>query len=581
MDVYSGEDDNLKCLRRQQTILAKFGEFALRCQDLDQILTEACRLVGEALGTDLAKVVELQSDGQTLLVRAGVGWKPGVVGVVTIVAAEQTSEAVALKSGEPMISPDISKEIRFTYPQFLIDHGVRAVVNVLILGGSERPAFGILQVDSREPRDFTQDDVTFLQSYANLLAAAVDRLRALEQMHVRETESRHLQRLEVIGRLAAGVAHDFNNILQSVVGGLELVLDDVEPGSPPHDVASIALTSAGRGILLTQHLLSYARKQSLQPKEMDVALFLHDMQPILSRTLGPEIVVNVETDASLPGIRVDPGQLQTALLNLSINASQAMAERGTLTLEARRVAEGDKNGVIIAVTDTGTGMDEATLLQASEPFFTTKGVAGSGLGLSMALGFAEQSGGAMRLESSIGKGTRVELQLPATDLVDGPLAAQRPARAPLQGVGRVLLVDDAADVLLVTAAFLQKVGFTVSRACNGPEALGLLLAGERFDVLVTDYAMAGMNGIDVIERVRATQAGLPAVILTGYAEVADRLPETVEVLGKPFARKTLVDALLNAIRSNPTPSTGAGGSVVGNVAEAAMVVPSGVEPLAP
>jgi GAF domain-containing protein len=166
-------------LLRQQTTLARFGELALRSDDLDEILTEACRLVGEALRTDLAKVVELQEDGRTLLVRAGVGWKPGVVGIATVTAADNTSEGLALRTGGPMISPDLAKETRFKYPPFLIENGVRAVANVLIISGKDRPPFGILQVDSREPRQFTESDTAFLRSYANLLAATVDRLRVI------------------------------------------------------------------------------------------------------------------------------------------------------------------------------------------------------------------------------------------------------------------------------------------------------------------------------------------------------------------------------------------------------------------
>lgn len=175
---------------RQQTILAKFGELALQSDDLDEILTEACRLVGQALGTDLAKVVELQSDGKTLLVRAGVGWKDGVVGVATIDAAGDSSEGYALKSGEPMISPDVAKETRFKYADFLIDNGARAVANVIIIGGKDRAAFGILQIDSRTPRDFSEEDVSFLRGYANLLAAAVDRLRVLHDLRGSSTRLR-------------------------------------------------------------------------------------------------------------------------------------------------------------------------------------------------------------------------------------------------------------------------------------------------------------------------------------------------------------------------------------------------------
>jgi GAF domain-containing protein len=169
-------------LLRQQTVLARFGEFALKSDDLDTILTEACHLVGEALCTDLAKVVELQADGETLFVRAGVGWKPGVVGEVRLRLADASSEGHALKTGETVISPDIAEEMRFGYPPFLTDNGVKAIANVPIIGGGGRPPFGILQVDSREPREFTEADILFLRGYANLIAAAVDRLGFLREI---------------------------------------------------------------------------------------------------------------------------------------------------------------------------------------------------------------------------------------------------------------------------------------------------------------------------------------------------------------------------------------------------------------
>jgi PAS domain-containing protein len=187
------EVDHLTRLRRE-TILAKFGELALRCDDLDEILTEACRLIGEALGTDLAKVMELEDNGKTLFARAGVGWKPGVVGAIKLKVADNTSEGLALKTGEPMISPDIEQETRFAYPAFLTDNGVKAVANVIIIGGKDRPPFGILQIDSRKPRQFSDDDTAFLRGYANLLAAAVDRLRIIGE--VRSGEARFRLALE-------------------------------------------------------------------------------------------------------------------------------------------------------------------------------------------------------------------------------------------------------------------------------------------------------------------------------------------------------------------------------------------------
>ncbi|SHJ88047.1 Two-component sensor histidine kinase, contains HisKA and HATPase domains [Roseomonas rosea] len=198
----SREDEELL---RQQTVLARFGEFALKSENLDEILAEACRLVGEALGTDLAKVVELQEDGQTLLVRAGLGWRPGVVGEIRLPLDERSSEGHALKSGDPVTSPNIDEETRFHYPAFLKEHGVRAIANVIIIGGRDKPPYGILQVDSREPREFTESDVAFLRSYANLIAAAVDRLRVLAQMRDsnRELERRVAERTRQLEAEAA------------------------------------------------------------------------------------------------------------------------------------------------------------------------------------------------------------------------------------------------------------------------------------------------------------------------------------------------------------------------------------------
>ncbi|SDB68805.1 HWE histidine kinase domain-containing protein [Belnapia rosea] len=181
-------DTQEQTLLRQQTVLARFGEFALKSEDLDEILTEACRLVGEAMGTELAKVVELQPDGETLLVRAGIGWQPGVVGHCRLHLRDGTSEAYSIQAAGPVISTDITKERRFRLPAFLIDHGVKALVNVTILGASGSPPFGMLQVDSREPRQFTGGDVDFLRSYANLLASAVARLRMFEG--IRRSEAR-------------------------------------------------------------------------------------------------------------------------------------------------------------------------------------------------------------------------------------------------------------------------------------------------------------------------------------------------------------------------------------------------------
>ena len=221
-------------LLRQQHVLSRFGELALKSEDLDEILMEACRLVGEALETDLAKVVELQEDGETLLVRAGVGWKPGVVGQLRLKLDERCSEGYALKSGKPVISPDIHEEKRFHYHRFLVDNGVKAIATVIIIGGKDRPAYGLLQVDSRQPRQFTQQDLTFLRGYANLLAEAVERLRVLRQVRDsnRDLEARVAERTRQLEEAAAerararevlSRAHAMETVIQHLPIGAGLI----------------------------------------------------------------------------------------------------------------------------------------------------------------------------------------------------------------------------------------------------------------------------------------------------------------------------------------------------------------------
>ncbi len=573
---------------RQQTALAKFGELALTSDDLEEILTNACRLIGEALGTDLAKVMEMQQGGTTLMVRAGVGWKPGVVGVVTIELAADTSEAHALKTGEPMISPDVAKETRFRYPAFLTDNGVKAVANVVILGGKNRPPFGILQIDSREPRAFDDDDIAFLRSYANLVAAAVERLRGMEERrdkeerlrlaleagdlgswefdlangvltcsprydqifgyadpprawtfdmflehvlpedreHVASTFRRavdaeeewdvecrmrragdgelcwisvrgrhsgyldnightHLlgivadittrktaeealhrsnealearivdrtrelveantrlraeaaereqveealrqsNKMEAIGQLTGGIAHDFNNMLQAIGGSLDLVsrrLEQGRLGDLPR-LLNNTQTTLDRAASLTHRLMAFARREVLQPRLVEPNTLVGGMVTLIQRMAGPEIAVEVRACDIPWTVRCDPNQLENVLLNLAINARDAMTDGGALIIDTRNVhlAISDVAGqdgalpgdyVEVAVTDTGTGMDETTRQHAFEPFFTTKPVGqGTGLGLSQLYGFVRQSGGVVWLDSAPGQGTTVRLCLP-------------------------------------------------------------------------------------------------------------------------------------------------------------------------
>ena len=391
-------------------------------------------------------------------------------------------------------------------------------------------------------RDFEGSITPVLNPATGRVVRLVGAMRDVTEQNRMERALWHAQKMEAVGRLSAGVAHDFNNILQSVVGGLELVLEEVDQGAPAHQFANVAINSAMRGASLTHHLLSYARKQMLRPQAVELPQLLADLRTLLARTLGPQVDIRVRA-GRVPPVLVDPGQLQTALLNLAINSAHAMPRGGVLSLDARTEADAGRGWVLLAVTDTGVGMDEATLAQAADPFFSTKGLDGSGLGLSMVQGFAEQSGGGFRISSAPGEGTTVELRLPAAAPDQHPGPPERLEARPASG--RVLLVDDAPDVLATTGAFLERAGFVVVRADSGDQARDMLAAGERFDALVSDYAMPGLNGADLIVKAQALQPGLRALLITGYASAgyAGTLPEGTPVLHKPFQRNDLLAAL--------------------------------------
>ena len=289
-------------------------------------------------------MVELQEDGKTLVVRAGVGWKPGVIGVATITAEVDTSEGHALRTGEPMISPDIATETRFKYSQFLIDNNVRAVANVLIIGGKGKPPFGILQIDSRVPRQFTENDTFFLRSYANLIAAAVDRLRqrlaleervakrtrdlseanaklqaeAAERERVEETLRQSLK-MEAVGQLTGGLAHDFNNLLAGISGSLGLMRMRTAEGRTKEigRFIEIAMTSVNRAAALTHRLLAFSRRQTLDPKPTDVNLLVGSMEDLFIRTVGPGIQLETKLAADPWAALCDPNQLENAMLTWS------------------------------------------------------------------------------------------------------------------------------------------------------------------------------------------------------------------------------------------------------------------------
>jgi PAS domain S-box-containing protein len=817
---------DVKQMVRRQRMLADFGEFALRSEGLEEILTEACRLVSEALGTKHAKVLEIAHDGRSFLVRAGIGWDPGIVGKLRLEMSERSSETYSIRAGKPVITRDIRQEDRFEVPPFLKDAGVVALANVPIFLPGGRP-YGLLQVDSRAPRDFGQEDTEFLRTYAVILGPVIDRLHKAHRLrtteerfrlivenardyailvtdaedritdwtpgaeavfgwtveeavgqpssiiftpedqahHVdedevetacrdgvapnrrwhlckdgrrvfidgtvtalrgergelrgflkigqdvterrkteealRESEARfrHMadsapaliwmtdadgavtfanmhydhvfgrpasemlgrgwaevvlpedldrheaafleafhrrapfkaecrvrdregrvvwlrcegvlrmddtgrflgytgcnvditearlaadelehrvaertaelmaaeetlrqaQKMEAVGQLTGGIAHDFNNMLQGVTGGLAMARRRVAEGRADEALRYLdaGRDAAERAAGLTRRLLSFARRQPLEPRPIDTDGLVSSLAELIRRTVGPEIAVDLRLRDGAGSVMCNPNEMESALLNLCINARDAMAEGGQLTIATEGLCLSAEDipddtaepGLYMAlsIADTGTGMPPEVLERVFEPFFTTKPQGqGTGLGLSQVWSFARQSGGLVRVQSSPGQGTTVRLLLPLHEHTDA-VGRPEPVSPEPEGAGEtgtVLLVDDEDLARQPAADRLREFGYAVLEARDGPEALRIL-ATTRPDLLVTDVGLPnGLNGRQLAEAAREGVPGLPVLFITGYAATA--LPPGIEVLDKPFKLDVLVRRVRAALEA--------------------------------
>ncbi len=582
-------------LMRQQLVLAKFGELALRSHDLDEILNEACRLVGDALGTDLSKVMELQDNTINLLVKAGVGWKPGVVGRVIVIAEEGSSEGYALKTGEPVVSDDIETESRFTYADFLKDNGVRALVNVLILGGEGKRPYGLLQVDSRTPRSFGESDTTFLRTYANLLAAAVDRIHAdsdksrtvdrqrqaeeahqaelrsineslearvakrtadlheaQEQRRLAEEMMRQSQKMEAVGQLTGGVAHDFNNLLTIIRSSVDfLKRPDLPEQRRARYVEAISET-VERAAKLTTQLLAFARRQPLKPEVFDVSRQVAIVADLVRPIVGSRVAIEVSQCNTPCFAEADISQFETALVNLSVNARDAMNGEGSIVFEIQRVSEipptrghvqATGEFIAIHVRDTGSGVAPDHLDAIFEPFFTTKEVGqGTGLGLSQVFGFVKQSGGEVDVDSRPGEGSTFTIYIPHSSAEANKSSSQHLDHAVDSTISAcVLIVEDNDRVGQFATEMLHDLGYKTIWAGGAEKALNVL-AEEAHEIgaIFSDVVMPGMSGIELAKVVKNQYPQIPIILTTGYSDaLAKEAVIGVELLRKPYSADEL------------------------------------------
>ncbi|WP_210529786.1 PAS domain S-box protein [Rubellimicrobium arenae] len=444
-----------------------------------------------------------------------------------------------------------NRVFRTTHPRT----GQRRVVGVMTDVTDRRAAENAL----RQLNETLEDKVA---------TAVAEREAAAAQLH-------EMQKLDTIGQLTGGVAHDFNNLLTPIVGSLERAQKKLAGDERTLRLIGGGLEAAERARVLVSRLLAFARRAHLEARPVDIAGLVHGMTDLIQRSIGPQITVVFNAEADLPAARVDPNQLELALLNLAVNARDAMPSGGLLTIAASHEIVGGRHPtelppgcyLRLSVTDTGAGMEAETLRRCIEPFYSTKGVGrGTGLGLSMVHGLAAQSGGRLMIASTPGMGTRTEIWLPRSEEAAARTVVEPPSVVPAAFAAHVLLVDDEELVRVGTADMLRDLGYHVTEARTAFDALKLLSDGLEPDLLVTDHLMPGMTGMELASQIRRDRPRLPVLLITGYAEVAQSAIGGVPRLAKPFRQADLSSRVAGLLDT---------GKVVGFAAAASLKAADG------
>lgn len=473
---------------------------------------------------------------------------------------ETCISGIAMRDRQPIVIPDVMVDPRVPHAAYEPTF-VRSMAMMPIGSPDPVAAMGAYWSDTGEPSDAV---VTLLQTLSRAASTALENGRlfgALTELNsaldarianrTLELERaqdivRQSQKMETIGQLTGNVAHDFNNLLTPIMGSLDLILS----GRPVDDrvmrTVRVAMDAAERAGLLVGRLLAFARRQPLAPSPVNLGSLIEGMHDLLTTSIGPRIALTTDIEPGLSSARGDRHQLEMALLNLAVNARDAMPDGGTLSVTVRRApAEGrpsdlgDGDFLRISITDNGRGMDEATRAQAVEPFFSTKGAGhGTGLGLSMAHGLAGQLGGALNVDSSLGLGTTISMWLPA--MRDKPPVAPAHTAPHIEDEdgGLVLVIDDEPRVRSATAEMLGSLGYDVIQAAHAREGLDLLERGLNPTIVITDHIMPGMTGAELAVHLRTTRPTLPVLIMSGYQGIELIAPD-IPRLTKPFRHKYL------------------------------------------
>jgi PAS domain S-box-containing protein len=568
---------------RNQALLDLDDKFRV-LDDPAELAFAAAETLGRALNVSRAGYGTIDPRTETITIERD--WNmPGIRTLAGVLHFRDYGSYIEdLKRGETVTIADAEKDPRTAATADALKAiSAQAVINMPVT--EQQGLVALLYLNHATARAWAPEEMTFIREVAQRTRMVVERRRAEQDLRVladsletqvtertkelMETEAalRQSQKMEAVGQLTGGLAHDFNNLLTGITGSLELIKARAAQGrfSDLDRYLATAQSAARRAAALTHRLLAFSRRQTLEPKATDVNRLVAGMEELVQRTVGPAIAVEVVASSGLWSTFVDPGQLENSLLNLCINARDAMPDGGKLTIEtgnrwlderaarSRDLPPGQY--VSLCVSDTGTGMTQDVIGLAFDPFFTTKPIGqGTGLGLSMIYGFVRQSGGQARIYSEVGQGTTVCLYLPRhfgeAEAVEIPADLRLGPR--VERAATVLVVDDEPSVRMLVADVLQELGYTAVEAEDGPAGLKVLQSDRPIDLLVTDVGLpGGMNGRQVADAGRALRPHLKVLFITGYAENAvlshGYLDPGMHILTKPFAMEALASRIRELI----------------------------------
>jgi PAS domain S-box-containing protein len=546
--------------------LAQLGRLAVDTRDLQVVLRHVPEIITTALQVEVAMVWLLDNSRQEFHVASGVGLVAGEEIGTRAANRPDTQPGFVLSQGRPVVVPNYREERRFAVPQAYLAAGL---VSALAVPLSDRGrVIGMLSVRSKEAKRFGDEEIRFLESLSSLLATSLQRVQTEEALS-------HAQRLESVGQLTGGIAHDFNNLLTVIQGNLQVLeeLPALAQDTHAQQLVAAATRATRRGAELTGKLLAFSRRQMLQPNAVDTHVLLHSLADMLRRTLDQRIHIDIDTAPGCPSVLADPGQLESALLNIAINARDAMPDGGRLHFRTEdcgtlpvvlrsNLNDPDANVqgrfVAISISDSGTGMTEEVKERAFEPFFTTKEAGrGTGLGLSTVYGFVKQSKGLVAIDSKVNGGTTVTLYLPRLEDTGAPVAEEESADETIPPGLRVMLVEDDAEVRKVVHTFLSTLGCEVATAATAEQALSAMAVETTpFDLLLSDIALgSGMRGTRLAAEALQRFPRMAILLMSGFSSElldADRdVPQSWELLRKPYTRSELARAMTRVLAGRP------------------------------